>query len=111
MSDALDMPFSILSNMKINFANQKLNCSLFLITQTLPTTKQVELIESKKFIAVVLNPNNERSMIYVVVFNYNPDIYRSCKAWLASLLADDVFIAISFKYVNFVDILFSQFTA
>lgn len=51
----LEMPFFMLNNIEINFLKQKFNWSLYIIIETLLTTKQIELIEKKEFVTVAFD--------------------------------------------------------
>lgn len=57
--------FLTLSNIKVNFINQKLKWRLYTITKTLITTKQVKLIEKKEFIATASDLDDETFIMYV----------------------------------------------
>lgn len=60
------MLFLTLNNTNIKFAEIELFWRLYTTAKALPTTKQVELINKKKFAKMVLDKNLEIFMIYVI---------------------------------------------
>ena len=59
------MPFLILSNANIQFAEKKLTWRSSTATEALPTTKRVELINKKEFAKAVLDEEFETFLMHV----------------------------------------------
>lgn len=62
----LKVPFLALSNANIEFAKKKLTWKSYITTKTLPTTKQVESIDRKRFVKVALDENFETFVVHIV---------------------------------------------
>lgn len=61
------MFFFILSNANIDFLEQELKLRTHTIKKAFLITKQVELVEIKDFATVILNPEHEIFIIYIVL--------------------------------------------
>lgn len=85
MNIALRMLFLTLSNAKINFLELELNWRLYTTIETLLTTKQVELIKEKKFVATALDLNDKIFVVYVTSLN-NTDIHLFSRAQIVMLI-------------------------
>lgn len=59
MDIVLQMSIFTLSNAKINILQQKLNIKSYTTIEALLTSKQVELVWNKKFVAAGFNPDDE----------------------------------------------------
>lgn len=74
----------------------------------------MELIQKKKFIAIVFDLNNEIFVVYIVFFassNLNVDIYLFCRSQIASLIVNETPTRILSEYTNFKYIFFLGFVA
>lgn len=60
------MPFLIMSNANIDFQSRNLQCRSYPTEDILPTTRQVELIGKKKFVAATLNPKYETFVVLLM---------------------------------------------
>lgn len=73
------------------------------------TTRYIELVRKKKFVAATLDPKYETFIVYVVFLIFtllDIGIHLFCKLQIAGLIAKKSFIKISTKYTDFADILF-----
>lgn len=61
----LEIPFFTLSNSEINFLKWELNWRLYTIIEALQTTKWVELVEKKEFIAIVFNLDDDTFIAHI----------------------------------------------
>ena len=70
------------------------------------TTRQVELIEKKKFVAAALNPKYKAFVAHVAAFNVDSDdkVHPLKRAQIAHLKVDKASIKVSSKYANFADV-------
>lgn len=66
-------------------------------------------MERKKFIAAVLNPNEEIFVVYVAAPSLDLEIYLIHRAQLAVFFAGNAHIVIFFKYADFADVFTSEF--
>lgn len=60
------MLFFILSNIDIQFIEKKFTWRFYIIAKILLTTKQVEIINKKKFDKTALDKNFEISLIHII---------------------------------------------
>ena len=67
MEVILDMPFLILNNANIQFAKKKLTWRFYTAIEALSNTKQIELINKKKFAKEALHKEFEIFMIVMPV--------------------------------------------
>lgn len=71
----LGILFLILSNIKINFYNQKLSWRLYIIAEVFFITRQVELIRKKEFAAAIVNPRDKIFVVYITSFSLDVNVY------------------------------------
>lgn len=77
------MPFFILNNVEVNFNNQELRCRLYIATEAFFTTRQVELIEKKEFVAVTFDPKDKTFIISIASFTNFDNIHLFPRAPIA----------------------------
>lgn len=65
----LKMPFLLLNNANIKFVDQKLIWRSYIAIEALLTTKQVEIINKKKFVKMALNENVKVFILYIAFFS------------------------------------------
>ena len=65
MEVVLGMPFLTLNNSNIQFAQKKLTWRFYTIAEALPTTKQVEIIDSNKFAKAALDEHIEAFVVHM----------------------------------------------
>ena len=107
----LGMFFFTLSDADVDFLKRELRWRSFTIEEALPTTKQVELVGKKEFAAAALDPEHETFVIHVAFLETSSqegDVYLSCRAQIAALVANEAPTSISTEYSDFVDIFFSE---
>ena len=75
MEVVLGMPFLTFSNADIQFAEKKLTWRSYLVVEALPTTKQVQIIDRRKFAVVALAPDKEAFMVHVVYLGAKMSIH------------------------------------
>ena len=102
MEVVLGMFFLIFSNTNVQFVEKELTWRSYTITKTLPTTKQVELINKKKFAKVALDKKSETFFIHMALLNLIPGIYPDRTAQITSLLIKKV--RIPDKYSDFANV-------
>ena len=70
------------------------------------TTKQVELIEKKKFTAAALDLKYKSFIVYITTFsvNLNDEMHFLKRAKIAYLKVDEASTKVSSKYANFADV-------
>ena len=111
-----DIVFGILfltkSNANIDFQARNLQQRFYTTGNILSTTKQVELIEKKKFVRAALDSEHEAFIVHIAILSINSgdEVYPLNKAQIAHLKADKVLIKVSSKYADFVNIFSSKLT-
>ena len=99
----LGILFLTFSNANIQFAEKELTWRSYITTETLPNTKQVELIDKKEFVKVALDENSETFLMHVVALEASlagMSIHPDKEAQIASLLTKKV--TILDKYSGFI---------
>ena len=99
----LEMFFFTFNNTNIQFAWKKLISRFYTAIKALSTTKQVEIIDKKKFAKTALDKNVEPFIIHVIFFSINlMPMHLAQKAQTALLLTKK--IKILTKYLDFLDV-------
>lgn len=84
----LEILFMTFNNAVILFLEQELIWGSYTIVETLPITKQVELIDKKEFTKTVFNKNFEVFIIHMATFSLaSRPIYPDWEAQIAFLIA------------------------
>ena len=114
------MLFLTLSGPDVNFLDQKLWWKIYTTKEAFPTTKHIELVRKKEFVAAALDLEYKTFIVYITSFNssitslnsnpLNADIYTSCKPQIAGLIAKKVLMKVSAKYSNFANVFFPDLT-
>ena len=65
MEMVLEILFFIFDNANIQFAKKKLNWRSYTATETLSTSKQIELIDKKEFAKAALDEESKTFVVYV----------------------------------------------
>ena len=102
MKVVLGMSFLTFSNADVQFARKKLTWRTYTTEKALPTTRQVEIINQKKFAKAALDENVKVFVVYVSSLGSKMTIYTAREAQLALLLAEKVTVPI--KYSDFADV-------
>ena len=66
MKLVLNMHFLILSNIKIRFAQKKLDLRAYIAVEALSTTKRIKIINKKEFARAILDKNIKVFIIYII---------------------------------------------
>ena len=103
------MPFLILSDAAINFPKRELWWRFYTIEKVFLTTKRVELVGKKEFAATFLDPGHGTFVIHITSFEspsniQKDDVYSSCRAQIAALVANKAHNSILTEYSDFADI-------
>lgn len=105
------MLFLTLSNIKVNFQEQKLWQKTYITQKALPTIRCGKLGEKNEFATAALDLKHKIFMIYLVLLT-SPiqfivlKVYLSYRAQIVSLIVKKAFTKIFAKYVNFAIIFF-----
>ena len=102
MKVILGMPFLTFSNADIQFAENELTWKTYTTEKALSTTRQVKVIDQKKFAQVALDENIEAYVMHVSSLGSRINIYLARKAQLALLLTEKV--TISTEYSDFANV-------
>ena len=102
MEVVLDMLFLIFSNADVQFAKKELIWRTYTTKKAFPTTRQVEIIDWKKFAKAAFNKNVEVVVMHVSSLGSRMTIHPATKAQLALLLAKKV--TVPTKYSDFADV-------
>ena len=81
----LGMLFLKLNNADVSFGEEILTWNSYTTSKTLPTTKQVQLVDPKEFVIAVLEPDNETFVVHMIIqeqkeMAINPDKKAQIKA-------------------------------
>ena len=102
----LGMLFLTMSNADINFQARNLQWRSYTIGNVLPSTKQVELIGKKKFVATALDPEHEAFVVYVTALSIDlgDKMHLSKRAQIAHLKVDKALSEVESRYADFADV-------
>ena len=107
MEVILGMPFLTLSNADIQFIEKELIWRFYTTAEALPTTKQVELINKKKFAKTTLDEELETFVIHIAALKallVRITIHPSQKAQISALIQDKAPTKVPLKYAEYVDV-------
>lgn len=98
--------FLILSNIKVDFNDQKLQQRSYTTIKALSTIKKIKLIGKKEFIAIVLDLDDDAFIIHIIfIVSTSSDlVHLSRRAQIALPKVDEVLIAIPSEYADFANI-------
>ena len=102
----LNMLFLTLCNADVQFVEKELTWRSYTTAEALPTTKQVELINKKKFAKAALDEDFEIFVIHVASFNLIPRLHLDKAAQIVSLLVKEV--EIPDKYSDFTNVFLEE---
>ena len=63
----LGMPFLKISNANVAFGEKTLTWKSYTTNKALPTTEQVQLVDSKEFVIAALNVDSETFVVHVAI--------------------------------------------
>lgn len=105
----LEMPFLIFANADIRFAKRMLVWRSYTAAEALLTTKRVELIKKKEFVAAALNEDKKTFAVHVASSLKPANLSRD--AQITSLNAEKAPDAVPSEYSNYVDVFLLGSTA
>ena len=108
MEVVLGMPFLSLSNADVQFAEKELTWRTYTTEKALPITRQVEIINQKKFAKPALDENVEIFVVYVSSLGLKMSILPVKKAQLVLLLTKKV--TVPAEYLDFADVFLEKST-
>ncbi len=102
----LGMPFLTMSNADVDFQARDLQWRSYTIGEVLPTTRRVELIGKKEFVAVALDPEHEAFVVHVAALSVDSGdkVHPSRRAQIAHLKVDEAPIEVPSEYADFADV-------
>ena len=104
------MPFLTLSNADVNFLSQNLWWKTYTTKEALPTTRCVELVGKKEFVAAALNPEHETYVVHVASLSSTPlaslDVHLFREPQISGLIAKKAPTKVPAKYSDFADVFF-----
>ena len=77
---------------------------MFIIIKLFLTTKQIKLIEKKKFTVIAFNLKDEVFIVYVAFISHDSNFHFSGRAHIAYLKTNEISTFVLSKYVNFTDV-------
>ncbi len=106
----LEMPFLTISNSDVDFQAQNLQWRSYITRDVLPTTRQVDLIEKKEFVAAVFDLEYKAFVVYVAAFSINSgdEVYPLKRVQITYLKANKAFTKVPSKYTDFANIFSSK---
>lgn len=96
------MLFLFFSNVNVKFAKKELTWRTFSVNETLQTTKHIQFIDCKKFVAAALDPSEKAFVVLMAYLKAKMSLYPTWKAKIALLLAKK--FTVPNKYLDFADI-------
>ena len=111
----LEMPFPTLSGVDIDLLDRKLQWRTYTTKEAFPTTKFIELVDKKKFAAILLDLESENFVVHVASLgsdalpSFSPlelNVHPSCRPQVSGLIAKEAPIKIFAKYLDFVHVFF-----
>ena len=109
----LGMLFLTLSGANVDFLGWELRWRTYTTVKAFPTTKCVELVGKKEFVAATLHPENETFIVYVaslssdVSFSSSPlefDVYPFRRPQVSGLIAEKAPTKVPAEYLDFADV-------
>ena len=101
------MPFLILSNADIQFAEKELTWRSYTAAEALPTTKRVELIDKKEFAKAALDEKSETFVVHVAALEAplaEMAIHPSQAAQILALIQDKAPTKVPPKYADYANV-------
>ena len=109
----LGMLFLTLSGTDVDFSGQELRWKTSTTKEVFPTTRRVELVGKKEFVAAALDPEHETYVVHVASLSSTPlaslgspplDVHLSRRPQISGLIAEEAFTKVPAKYSDFVDV-------
>ena len=96
--------FLTFSKVEIDFAQRKLTWRTYTAAEAMPTTKRVQIIDSKEFAKAALDLEQEAFVVHVAAFSAKPAVHPDREAQITALIADDASVTVPAEYSDFADI-------
>ena len=105
--------FLTLSGADIDFFGWKLQWRIYIIKQTLPTTRRIELVSKKEFASTTLDPESETFVIHVASLSstvspisspFELNIYPFHRPQVSDLITKEALIKVPTNYLDFADV-------
>ena len=104
----LGMFFLTLSNADVDFPSRDFRWRTYTTKEALPTTRRVELVGKKEFVAAALDPEYETYVVYVASLSFTPlallDVHPSQESQISGLIAEEALTKVPAKYSDFADV-------
>ncbi len=102
----LGIPFLTISNADIDFQARDLQWKSYTTGEVLSTTRWVELIGKKEFVAAALDLEYETFVVYIAVLSVDSDdeVHPSRRAQIAHIKADEAPTEVPSEYADFTDV-------
>ena len=108
----LEMPFLKISNANVSFGKKTLTWRTYITNKALSTTKQVQIVDPKKFVIVALDINSETFVVHIAICEQEViPVYSEKQAQVGVLLFDKAPIEISTEYSNYSNVFSAENTA
>ena len=102
------MLFLTLSGANVDFLGRELRWRTYSTKEALATTRRVELVGKKEFVAAALDPEHETYVVHVASLSSTPlaflDVHPSRRPQVSGLIAVKASTKISAKYSDFADV-------
>lgn len=72
MKVIFEIPFQTLNKVEVNFTEKKLTWKAYIIIETLPIIKRVQIINPKEFVKAALDQKQKAFVVYVTTFFIKP---------------------------------------
>ena len=105
MKVIFEIPFQTLNKVEVNFTEKKLTWKAYIIIETLPIIKRVQIINPKEFVKAALDQKQKAFVVYVATFFIKPrKMHPDHKVQIATLIADKASITVPAEYLDFIDV-------
>ncbi len=102
----LEMLFLTMRNADVDFQARDLQWRSYTIEEVLPTTRRVELIGKKEFVAAALDPEHDAFVVHVAALSIDSgdEVHPSRRAQIAHLKANEASTEVPSEYADFADV-------
>ena len=101
----LGMPFLKISNADVSFGEKTLMWRSYTINEALPTTEQVQIVNSKEFVIVALDIDSKTFMVHMAIQEQEKMPMHSKKqTQVGALLFDKALTEVSAEYSDYSDV-------
>ena len=107
------MSFLTLSNADVDFSDRELRWRIYTTKEVLLTTRRVELVGKKEFVAVVLDLKYETYVVHIASLSSTPlasirsislDVHPFRRPHISGLIVKKAFTKVFNKFSDFVDV-------